>query len=172
MGCPPGVGLVAVVGDWPAWRAGGLDVGEVLRLLGEREAACQAEVDRLQAEVERIGGLLLVCRSELERLVTARGVVGELAVTHPGKALQPVGGAVPVASAVEVFTERVLAVLAELGRPVRCREVVAALGEDASVARHVERVRHRLKKLCRAGRVEQMAPGVFTLAGVSGTAKG
>jgi hypothetical protein len=50
--------------------------------------------------------------------------------------------------------------------------VVAALGEDASVARHVERVRHRLKKLRQVGRVEEIAPGVFTLPRAAGTAKG
>lgn len=31
----------------------------LLGLLGEREVACRAECDRLQAEVERIGGLAL-----------------------------------------------------------------------------------------------------------------
>ena len=80
----------------------------------------------------------------------------------------------PGSSAVEleVFTERLLGVLAERGRAVRCQEVVAALGQDASVARHVERVRHRLKKLCRAGRVAETTPGMFTLSGVSGRATG
>jgi hypothetical protein len=101
-----------------------LDVGDVLRLLDEREAACQAEVDRLQAEAERIGGLLTVCRSELERVATARGVVGELAMTAPARVLAPVNGAVPGSSAVEleVLSERLLAVLAERGRAVRCRK--------------------------------------------------
>jgi hypothetical protein len=137
--------------------------------------ACRAEVDRLQAEVERIGGLLAVCRSELERVVTARGVVGELAAVPSGRtSAVVVDGGVPAGAVVEleVFTERLLAVLAERGRAVRCQEVVAALGQDASVARHVERVRHRLKKLCRAGRVAEIAPGIFTLPGGSGPAVG
>jgi hypothetical protein len=73
---------------------------------------------------------------------------------------------------VEAFAVQVLAVLAGHGRALRCREVVAALGEDPSVARHVERVRHRLKKLCVAGQVEQIAPGMFTLAGAAGAASG
>lgn len=55
-----------------------MDVGEVLQLLDEREAACRVEADRLQAEAERIGALLASCRRELERLVAAREVVGEL----------------------------------------------------------------------------------------------
>ncbi|WP_432990699.1 hypothetical protein [Dactylosporangium sp. CA-233914] len=153
--------------------AGAADVGEVLRLLAEREAACRAEVDRLQAEVDRIGGLLVVCRQELDRVVTARGVVGELGVTDLAVAA-PAGRAVVVASGAdaESFTDRVLAVLAGHGGPVRCREVVAALGEDASVARHVERVRHRLKKLHQAGQVAEITPGMFTLARAGGPARG
>lgn len=151
-----------------------MDVGEVLGLLDEREAACRAEADRLQAEAERIGALLGVCRQELERLVTAREVVGELTVACPAEVVVPVpvAGAAAPGGDVEAFTKRVLAVLAERGRPVRCGEVVAALGEDPSVARNVERVRHRLKKLCVAGRVAQIAPGVFTLAGAVGTTSG
>jgi hypothetical protein len=151
-----------------------MDVGEVLRLLGEREAACRAEHDRLQAEVERIGGLLALCRQELERVVTARGVVGELAGAYPAAVAMPARGAIPAAPhrEVEAFGEQVLAVLAEQDRPVRCQEVVAALGQDASVARHVERVRHRLKKLRAAGRVEELAPGMFTLPRARGPANG
>jgi predicted MarR family transcription regulator len=144
-----------------------VDVGEVRQLLDEREAACQAECDRLQAEVERIGVLLAARQQELERLVTAREVVGELTVAYPAVAVVPVMGADAAAPGgdIEAFSKQVLAVLAERGRPVRCREVVAALGEDASVARHVERVRHRLKKLRAAGLVAETASGMFTLAG-------
>ena len=155
-------------------EGGRLDVGEMPGLLEEREAACRAECDRLQAEVDRISGLLSVCRTELERLGTARAVVGELTAVYPVKALAAPGGGVPALAAVEyeVFGERVLAVLAERDRPVRCQEVVAALGQDASVARHVERVRHRLKKLRAAGRVEESAPGMFTLPRARGPAIG
>jgi len=151
-----------------------VDVGEVLRLVDEREAACRAEADRLQAEAERIGALLATCRQELERLETAREVVGELAVAYPAAAATPAMGARPTAPGgdVEAFTKQVLGVLAERAGPVRCREIVQALGEDPSVARHVERVRHRLKKLCAAGQVAETAAGMFTLAGAVGTTSG
>lgn len=152
-----------------------MDVGEVLGLLGEREVACRAELDRLQAEADRISTLLSVCQAELERVVTARAVVGELAVAYPSRVQAAAvngAGATAAGVGVEVFTDQVLAVLAERDRPVRCQEVVAALGEDASVARHVERVRHRLKKLRAAGRVEEMTPGMFTLPRARGPAKG
>lgn len=146
----------------------------MLELLDDREVACQAEHDRLQAEAERIGGLLAVCRIELERLVTAREVVGQLAAAHPAVVAVPAGsaGLATPGADVAAFTERVLAVLAEGGRAMRCHEVVAALGEDASVAQHVERVRHRLKKLRTAGRVAEITPGLFTLPRAMGTAKG
>jgi hypothetical protein len=150
-----------------------VDVGEMLGLLDGREAACRAELDRLQAEAERITGLVAVCRQELDRVVTARGVVGELAGARPA-AVVPVRQAGPGVPDGEMaaFTERVLTVLAQVGRPVRCRELVEALGQDATVARQVERVRHRLKKLRQAGRVAEPAPGVFTLPEVTGPANG
>jgi hypothetical protein len=40
----------------------------------------------------------------------------------------------------EGFAGQLPAVLAEAGRPVRCREVVAVMGQDPAVARHGERV--------------------------------
>jgi hypothetical protein len=54
----------------------------VLQQLDERSAAYRAEAERLRAEAERIKGLLAVCEAELDRLVTARQVVGELPAVH------------------------------------------------------------------------------------------
>jgi hypothetical protein len=68
--------------------------------------------------------------------------------------------------------QRLLAVLAGHAQGVRCRDVVAALGEDPGVPRTVERVRHRLKKLVLAGLVVEPEPGVFTRAGDRGAAIG
>jgi hypothetical protein len=139
-----------------------VDRDQILRLLGEREAAGRAEVLRLEQEAVRITGLIEECRREVDRLAIASevlsGLVAQPAVAVPaGRDLRPDA----------VFADRLLAVLAEAGRPVRCREVVAALGEDPLVARHGERVRHRLKKLVTAGRVSEVEPGLFTLTGDS-----
>ena len=144
-----------------------MDRDQILRLLGEREAAGRAEVVRLEQEAARIGVLIEECRREVERLAIAREVLS-------GLVAGPVG-AVPVGQDVRpdtVFADRLLALLAEAGRPVRCRDVVAALGEDPSVARHGERVRHRLKKLVTAGRVAEVEPGLFTLTDDSGRSAG
>lgn len=59
----------------------------VLQQLDERSAAYRAETERLRAEAERIAGLLAVCEAELERLVTARQVVGELPAVHAAEAV-------------------------------------------------------------------------------------
>ena len=144
-----------------------MDRDQILRLLGEREAAGRAEWLRLEQEAARIAGLIEGCRQEIERLAITREVLS-------GLVTGPVG---PVAAAADpnpdgVFADRLLAVLAETGRPVRCREVVAVLGEDPAVARHGERVRHRLKKLVTAGLVSEVEPGLFTLAGDSGRSAG
>jgi hypothetical protein len=59
------------------------------------------------------------------------------------------GGGVPAGENIE-FGQQLLRVLAEYAGPMRCRQVVAALDEDPRVARHGERVWHRLKKLVAA----------------------
>ena len=51
---------------------------EVLALLGEQEAACRAEVDRLRAEGERIAVVLAEREAELAEIATACRVVGRL----------------------------------------------------------------------------------------------
>jgi hypothetical protein len=144
-----------------------MDRDQILRLLGEREAAGRAEVLRLEQEAARITGLIEECRREADRLAIAREVLSGL-VTEPA-------GAVPAGRDLRpdaVFADQLLAVLSEAGRAVRCRDVVAALGEDPLVARHGERVRHRLKKLVKAGRVSEVEPGLFTLAGDFGPSAG
>lgn len=145
------------------WGGGGLvDVDEVLRLLGEQETMCRAEVERLEVEQARIAGLLASCRVELERLMVAREVVTGLTSRPPLATASP-GGGVPAVQSTE-FGQQLLTVLAAHAGPMRCRDVVAALGEDPRVARHGERVRHRLKKLVAADLVIESEPGVFTLA--------
>jgi hypothetical protein len=136
---------------------------EVLRLLSEQETMCRAEVERLDAEQARLAGLLAACRVELERLVVAREVVAGLTPRPPVAVAVSAGGGVPAVENTE-FGQQLLNVLAAHAGPMRCREVVAALGEDPRVARHGERVRHRLKKLVAADLVIEPEPGMFTLA--------
>jgi hypothetical protein len=122
---------------------------------------------RLEQEAARVGALIEECRREVERVAIASEVLSGL-VAVPAPAVPVVRDLRPDA----VFADQLLAVLAEAARPVRCRDVVAALGEDPAVARHGERVRHRLKKLVAAGRVSEVEPGLFTLADDSGPSKG
>ena len=139
----------------------GLD--EVLRLLDEQETMCRAEVERLDAEQARLAGLLAACRVELERLVVAREVVAGLVSASPVAAVVSAGGGVPAGQGIE-FGQQLLNILAVHAGPMRCRDLVTALGEDPRVARHGERVRHRLKKLVAADLVIEAVPGEFTLA--------
>ena len=152
---------------WSGDRLGDLmGVDEVLRLLGEQETMCRAEVERLDAEQARLAGLLADCRAELERLVVAREVVaglGRAPVSPMVAAVASAGGGVPAGESTE-FGQQLLAILAAHPGPMRCREIVVAMGEDPRVARHGERVRHRLKKLVAADLVIEAVPGEFTLA--------
>lgn len=152
----------------------------VLQQLDERSAAYRAEAERLCAESERIAGLLAVCEAELERLVTARQVVGELpavnlvAATVPERVLVPAprtGSAAAREHGPDAAAERVIRVLAGYAGPVRCRQVTEGLGLEIT-ARNVERVRHRLKKAATAGVVVQTPGGLFTLARVPTAACG
>jgi len=120
------------------------------------------EVDRLEEEQARLAGLLASCRVELDRLVVAREVVAGLVSLPPVAVAASAGGRVPAVLSTE-FGQQLLNVLAAHAGPMRCREVVAALGEDPRVARHGERVRHRLKKLVAADLVIESEPGMFTL---------
>ena len=140
-----------------------MGVDEVLRLLGEQETMCRAEVERLDAEQARLAGLLADCRVELERLVVAREVVADLVPVPPVAVAASAGGGVPAGESTE-FGQQLLAILAAHPGPMRCREIVVAMGEDPRVARHGERVRHRMKKLVAADLVIEAVPGEFTLA--------
>jgi hypothetical protein len=144
-----------------------VDRDQILRLLGEREAVGRAEVARLEEEAARIIALIEGCRREVDRLATAREVLSGLVEQLPGA--QPAGHDLRPEP---ILMDQLLAVLAQAGRPVRCRDVVAALGEDPAVPRRVERVRNRLKKLTVAGRVTETEPGLFTLADDSGPSSG
>jgi hypothetical protein len=138
-------------------------VDEVLRLLGEQETMCRAEVERLEAEQTRLADLLAACRVEVDRLVVAREVIAGLVPASPVAAAASAGGGVPAGENTE-FGRQLLSILAAHPGPMRCRQIVVAMGEDPKVARHGERVRHRLKKLVAADLVIEAVPGEFTLA--------
>jgi hypothetical protein len=142
----------------------------VLRLLDDRQGACRAQMDRLRQEAQRIAGLLDACALELERVSTAREVVAELS-----QATGDIQGPDPALVAQEDpdgFIDQVVAILAGRNVGMRCRELAEAFGEDPGVARNGERVRHRMKRLVRAGLVAEGEPGMFTLACAGGHATG
>jgi hypothetical protein len=144
-----------------------VDRERILRMLGEREAVGRAEVARLEEESARLAVLIEGCRREVDRLTIAREVLSGLAEELPG--------AVPAGHDLRpepIVMDQLLTILAEAGRPVRCKDVVAALGEDPGVPRRVERVRNRLKKLVVAGRVRETEPGLFTLTDDYGPSPG
>lgn len=144
-----------------------MDREQILRLLGEREAVGRAEVARLEEEAERLMVLIDDCRREVDRFAVAREVLSGRAEELPG--VVPVGHDLRPEP---IMMDQLLTILATAGRPVRCKDVVAALGGDPAVARRVERVRGRLKKLTAQGRVVETEPGLFTPADDSGSSPG
>jgi len=55
-----------------------VDRDQIVRLLGEREAAGRAEMLRLEQEAARIAGLIEECRREVERFAITREVLSGL----------------------------------------------------------------------------------------------
>lgn len=148
----------------------------VERTLEELVAGCRGNVDRLRGEMERIGKLLADAERELERLLAARQVLAELPDVHPPtvKVKLPAvrsaeqepgpGGGLARRAEREAFTATVLDVLAASRSPMRCKDIVAALGGDPEVPREAEKIRHHLKREKQAGRVVEREAGLFTLA--------
>jgi hypothetical protein len=64
----------------------GVHRDQILRLLGEREAAGRAEMLRLEQEAAGIAGLIEECRREVERLAITREVVPAENVIRAGQA--------------------------------------------------------------------------------------
>jgi len=148
----------------------------VERTLEELVAGCRGNVDRLRGEMERIGKLLADAERELERLLAARQVLAELPDVHPPtvKVKLPAvrsaeqepgpGGGLARRAEREAFTATVLDVLAASRSPMRCKDIVAALGGDRGVPREAEKIRHHLKREKQAGGVVEREAGLFTLA--------
>jgi len=136
-------------------------------MLDERETVGRVEVARLEEEAARLTVLIEQCQREIDRLAIAREVLSGLAEELPG--------AVPAGHDLRpepIMMDQLLTILAQVGRAVRCKDVVAALGEDPAVPRRVEWVRNRLKKLAVAGRVVETEPGLFTLKDDFGPSRG
>jgi hypothetical protein len=144
---------------------------EVLALLAEQEVACQAEVDRLRAEGERITVLLGERESELAEIATACRVVGRLSPSSAAASeVRPVtsaSSAVPAPrDALELswqeIAERIPGVLANYPGGVRAGQVAADLGLEPA-ARQVERVRHALRRSVAHGAAVAVPGGAFAL---------
>lgn len=148
-----------------------MDRVEVLAMLAEQETACQAEVDRLRGEAERIAVVLAEREGELAEIATACRVVGRLSpFSAAASCIRPAassGSPVPVPrdtgdlSGLEI-AERIPGVLAKYPGAVRAGQVASDLGLE-SVARQVERVRHALKRQVAAGVAVTVPGGAFAL---------
>lgn len=145
----------------------------LMEALETGEAAARGRVEELREQ-------LAAAESEVSRLVITRQTVEEV-LAAPSGALEPGVTPVPVAGLVRaagllVAAEeggdaavassayrRIAAVFAEATGPLRCKEVCAALGEEATASR-VETMRSKLKRLVERGVLLETEPGLFTLA--------
>jgi hypothetical protein len=131
-------------------------VPSLTEALAAREAAARGRVEELR-------GWLEAAEAEVSRLVITRQTVDEVLavpVQMPAPEIEPVPVAGLVRAAALLVTaeaggdatvtspayRRIAAVFAEAGGPLRCKEVCAALGEEATASR-LETVRSKLKRL-------------------------
>jgi len=145
---------------------------EVLALLAEQSTACQAEVERLRAEVERITFVLAERECELAQIETALQVVGRLSpsvAVGAGQLRPPAPARAPVPAqrgarelSWQEIAERIPGVLARYPGAVRAGQVASDLGLESAV-RQVERVRHALKRSVAAGVAVAVPGGAFAL---------
>jgi hypothetical protein len=154
--------------------------------LDQEEAIVRGELDALREKAA-------VAEERLARLAitreTARQLLGDDAGVGPARADEPPAAqegpgsasdsreasAGPAAeAAVEVGGPRrvewaeglelIASVLATDGRPMRVRQIAAAIGEDVTAASRIETTRGRCKKLVKDGTVVELAPGIFQIA--------
>jgi hypothetical protein len=144
---------------------------EVLTLLREQEAACQAEADRLRAEGERIAAALAERETELAEIAMACRVVGRLSpVSAAAGEVRPMASASsPMPSPRDAgdlswqeIAERIPSVLAKYPGAVRAGQVAADLGLQPG-ARQVERARHALRRSAAQGVAIVVPGGAFAL---------
>jgi hypothetical protein len=150
--------------------------------LDQEEAIVRGELDALREKAA-------VAEERLARLAitreTARQLLGDDAGVGPARADEPPAAqegpgsasdsreasAGPAAEAggprrVEWAEglELIASVLATDGRPMRVRQIAAAIGEDVTAASRIETTRGRCKKLVKDGTVVELAPGIFQIA--------
>lgn len=145
----------------------------LMEALQTREAAARGRVEELREQLE-------AAESEVFRLVIARQTVEEV-LGAPSGALAPGVEPIPPAGLARVagllvaaeaggdatvtspVYRRIAAVFAETAGPLRCKEVCAALGEEATASR-METMRSKLKRLAERGVLAETEPGLFALA--------
>lgn len=154
------------------------------------------EAASVRQRIEDLRGQLTAAEERLVRLTITRETLATLpeepdpapvfgvgpmapAVTGPGPSALQAGPSPPAVPApprvlepreLNPVNEQVVVMMVSAGRPMRAKEVAAAMGEPDE-HRRVERVRTRLKRLVEAGWLAEIDKGVFSIAsGINGHA--
>lgn len=166
-------------------------MGSLFEELEAREAAARVQVDGLEAELAEVSARLSAARAGLDRLRITRETVAEVlaemtstmpavagqspatervASAYAGAERQVVGVlAVPnwqPGMGVEVLPSDhrdIVEVVADAPGAVRAKQIAPRIGLPVSAAK-IEGTRSKLKRLVERGRLDEDAPGLFTLA--------
>jgi cell division septum initiation protein DivIVA len=131
----------------------------LLDQIDAREQALAGEAEQAQARIDELAARLREVRQEVSDLQVTRKTLLSLAASDDA----PVAG--PATPAPELpghpAYQQILDAFAELRRPLRARDICTAL-DLPIVARNVESIRSKLKKLVTRGILAEPEPGLFT----------
>jgi hypothetical protein len=145
-------------------------VDPLLERLAVRQAAAQADVDRLRTQIAALTEELAAAEETLSRLeITHQTVLAVLAEDEPQPSpspppdtvASPTTDTIPIEATADY--RRILAVLAHTDRGLHAKDLCEAL-DTGTEARHVEAMRAKLKRLVRRGVLTEPEPGLFVMA--------
>ncbi|WP_219539952.1 hypothetical protein [Nonomuraea guangzhouensis] len=127
---------------------------EFLERLAEREAAAQAEADRLREQITELS----------ERLSTAEQVLSRLRVTRE-TILEMTGDlaeVTPVAASLAPAYRQILAIVEQAPDGLRVKDICRMLNTGVE-PKYTESLRAKLKRMVARGIVVEPEPGLFAL---------
>jgi hypothetical protein len=131
----------------------------LLDRIDAREQALAGEAEQAQARIDEAAARLREVQQEISDLQVTRKTLLSLAADDGKPAAEPATPAPELPG--HPAYQQILDAFAELRRPLRARDLCTAL-DLPIVARNVESIRSKLKKLVTRGILAEPEPGLFT----------
>jgi hypothetical protein len=131
----------------------------LLDKIDAREQALAREADHAQAQVDELTARLRELSEAISDLqITRKTLISIAGQDHDQPAAEPAGP--PPALPGHPAYQQILTAFADLGRPLRARDLCVALDLPIA-AKHTENIRSKLKRLASRGILIETEPGLF-----------